>query len=644
MNQKIWQFPVNGGGLAAGFNDSSIDHFKGHRLSSLVREVIQNSIDARKSSSEPVVVDFQFGELSAESLPELTSLVEHFKCAQQTAELQGSEQAIDFYNDAIAVVEQKRIPFLSIHDSNTTGLTGPLEGPHGAWYALTKGSGLTQNKAGASLGSFGHGSKAPFVSSKLRTIFYLSNIEQPGSVSELRFQGKSILQSYKLPNGEMTQGTGFFGDPDRCQPLTNAEVPHWAKELRTSRTEATGTSIIIPGTIWSQQSIDSVTITAVSNFFYAIWKGALVVQVGEAEQLTAQNIVEKFKSFKPRLSDVFEEIDMEAISDAFDSIETVVSPTQKGEQQIQTFGRIDWYFRVGDEVESRNVAVARGNGMLITKRAPNLIKFPNLKPFDFFVCVTGNGGDGSELLKSIENPEHTNFEFDRIDDHRKRAQAKKNYESFHKAIREIVKRFASYSSSDQIVVDDLQDLFNDISDDIEAPGGSVERGSKIQIANGGFVFKKREDSSSGNIPDENGLPAQTGSRGDRSGKKRKQSEGGTMPSDVGPATVIGPSQPRNDGPEPPKTVPLRNLRMRLSNTHKNTVTLFFDTPFIGDATLKLTKAGEVSGEPICFLLDGKPTANIDIKLSKTSRTEVTVDLADMSVDYAIEGEAYEVKS
>lgn len=644
MKQASWHFPVNGGGLAAGFNDSSIDHFKGHRLSSLVREVVQNSIDAREDASKPVVVDFQFETLKSDSLPEIVALRKHFELARTTATIQESQQANDFYEEAIKTVNQQEIKFLVIHDSNTTGLTGPLDGPNGAWYALTKGSGLTQKKGPSSLGSFGHGSKAPFASSKLRTIFYLTKTKLSKVDKQLRFQGKSTLQSYKTPKGEMTQGTGFYGNPVNCQPLLDDVVPDWAQQLRSTRTEKLGTSIIIPGAIWDENSVDSVTITAIANFFYAIWKGVLEIHVGANERLTATNIVEKFKLFKPRLSEVFEEIDMEAISDSFETVETVVNPSHHGEQQIPAFGRIDWYVRTGEEVESRNVAVARGNGMLITKRAPNLVKFPNLKPFDFFVCVTGTGGEGSELLRSIENPEHTNFEFDRIDDPKKRSLAKRKYESFHRAVREILKKHAAYASNDQIVVDDLQDLFNDISDDVESPGGSVERGSKIQIATGGYIFKRRDDLSDQNTPDSQGKPGSIPGAGARGGNKKAQSKGGTLPGQSGPATIVGPSKPHDGNSDEPKLVPLRNLRMRPSKNGSNSVTLFFDTPFAGSATLKLTKAGEIGGEPLNFLIDKSPVATIDIVLSDLARTEVTVELAEKSIDFAIEGEAFEIKS
>ena len=55
-----WQFPHNGGGSAQGFSDGAIDTFAGKRLSSLVREVIQNSLDAvDRTKGEPVQVIFR---------------------------------------------------------------------------------------------------------------------------------------------------------------------------------------------------------------------------------------------------------------------------------------------------------------------------------------------------------------------------------------------------------------------------------------------------------------------------------------------------------------------------------------------------------------------------------------------------------
>ena len=638
--QQSWHFPKNGGGLAAGFNDSSIDTFKGRRLSSLVRETIQNSVDAKASDTSPVVVHFQIDKLLASGIDAVSSLVGHIRLAKKTAQIQGSSQAVDFYNQAERLIEPSAdVSFLCVHDSNTTGLTGPIEGPNGAWYALTKGSGLTQHSR-PSLGSFGHGSKAPFVSSGIRSVFYLSIVELDSKIIESRFQGKSILQSYEIEeSGEMTQGTGFYGNPNKCLPLIDSQIPSWAFDLRKKSTDQCGTSLLIPGTIWTVDSLSSIAITAIANFFYAIWKGVLEVQIGDVERLNAENIVSKYKSYKARLGEAFIEIDRELIVDAFQSIETIINPTKHGEQQIQGFGRVDWYLRMDDEIDTRYVAVARGNGMLITRRAPELRRFTNLKPFDFFVCVTG--GEGAEVLRSTENPEHTNFEFDRIDDIAKKKHAEKKYNLFQREVRDILGNYAAYSTSDQIIVDDLKDLFNEISEDINTPGGSIERGKKMFIANGNFSLKPKAPDILASASKE-GSPNDMMGSGFRDGDKKKQTEGGTIPSDKGKIEIVGASKIEKSDGAPKKVYPLSGIRMRPSNVNPREATIYFEVALSGPASIRVKRAGEISNEPLTVIVNGKKTESFDVQLVKNTRMSLSLLFADSDVDFAIEGEAYEI--
>jgi hypothetical protein len=637
--QPSWSFPSNMGGLASGFNDSSMDTFKGRRLDSLIREIIQNSLDARADQNKPVVVDFQFKRVRVEGLTELSTLKEHIVEARKTAQAQKIDQAASFYEMALDRLKLKEIPFIAVHDSNTSGLTGPIKGPNGAWYALTKGAGITQKNSTGGLGSFGHGSKAPFVSSEFRTIFYLSVVNEQG-VKQTRFQGKSILQSYELQDGGMTQGTGFYGNPEGCAPLINEAVPEWALSLRRHRVQdSTGTSILIPASIWGEDSFESMSITAIANFFYAIYKGALEVQIGHLERLTAENIVQKFYSYQSKQEGGFQEVDKDNILEAFNTIQTIVSPTEQGEQQIPQFGRIDWFMRMGADIEARTVAVARGNGMLITKKAPKLQRFPNLKPFDFFVCVSG---EGSEILKSAENPEHTNFEFDRVDNIEVRHTNIRKYESMVKSIRDILSRFAEYSSKDQVIIDDLKDLFADISSNADSTSGGTERGVSIQIANGNFAFKKKNIDQERQTPDGEGGAGETGGRGDRAGDKTKQSEGGVIPDDEGATKIVGPSVTSNDPTQSKKVVKLRNIRMRPSTLNKSDTIIFFDADISGPVSITLCKSGEVGTEPLPIKLDKVVTKRFDVQLEKNKRNKIIVKFIDEKIDFALEGEAHEV--
>jgi hypothetical protein len=218
-----WIFPSNNGGEVDGFNNASIDTFNGTKLFSVVRETIQNSMDARLDKDKPVRVSFSLSDIEKTKAVGVNELVPFLEGARDTALSQQSEThtSVKFFKHAVqAITSAKTIPVFTISDFNTCGLEGDYDDTvekfkGDKWYALIKGSGLSQKSTDGALGSFGHGSKAPFAASSLRTVFYYSQIARNGK-AESRFQGKSILQSIRLKNSTMTQGTGYFSNSEKC--------------------------------------------------------------------------------------------------------------------------------------------------------------------------------------------------------------------------------------------------------------------------------------------------------------------------------------------------------------------------------------------------------------------------------------------
>ena len=51
-----WHFPPTHGGAAQGFNDSGKEFFTADVMDHVVREIIQNSLDAKRHSDSPVIV------------------------------------------------------------------------------------------------------------------------------------------------------------------------------------------------------------------------------------------------------------------------------------------------------------------------------------------------------------------------------------------------------------------------------------------------------------------------------------------------------------------------------------------------------------------------------------------------------------
>ena len=96
-----WSFPLNNDGTATGFNDGAIDTFAGNRLSSVVREVIQNSLDARKSITEPVRLCFKLNHVDKSTFDGFHDLLPHLLKCRSMAKKQKLDHIVDYYDTAI---------------------------------------------------------------------------------------------------------------------------------------------------------------------------------------------------------------------------------------------------------------------------------------------------------------------------------------------------------------------------------------------------------------------------------------------------------------------------------------------------------------------------------------------------------------
>ena len=636
MSEITWEFPFNGGGASDGHNNGALDTFAGQRLSSMVREVIQNSLDAKpvESNNEPVKVSFSLHNIDASEFDGFKGLAEHARACEATAEEQQLSEVQAYYATATETLLKKRkIPVLVISDSNTTGLTGPLDKQRGAWFALTKGTGITQKESSSSLGSFGHGSKAPFLMAGIRTLFYYTKIR--GSEGpQVRFQGKSIWLSHEHPvAGHTTQGTGFYGYKDGLLPLIDASVPKWATDLREHDSDDFGTSIIIPYTTFRDDLFPETRITVVANFFYAIKEGQLEVVV-DGEKIDSSNIHEQFYACKAMLEDEQDEIDVDHIEGCFKSIHTLINPTHYDRQEIPHFGRIDWYLRLDDSIDYKNVAISRESGMLITRRPARLLRFGGFKPFDMFVFV--NPGKGSEHLKRLENPEHNNFEFDRIRGATDEADVKKSYNKLVQKVKAVLEKFAQSSTDKE---EDITELANYLfsSSSTGESDDNAERGTKITVLKGSVQRPKRTVR-----PGEGRVQPGGGGTGGAGENPGKGNGGGA----TGGSNAGGSGGPGGDSGSVAATFQLQNLRIvRPAVQVKGVSTkLYFDVGEPGQYEIQLTKAGETSGlgggDNILFIVDGKKVSKKRISIAEGEgiRHSITIELADPAdANFAMEG-------
>lgn len=466
-----WVFAA-GGGDSEGFNDAALDTFQGHGVQSLVREIVQNSADARSNYNEPTRIAFSIFTLPVSEAPEITGLAPWLERAWNADPFSNNEEdevslkRHDFYKDGLAALNSSSIAVLAVHDFNTSGLTGPTsysEGQEfGPWWALVRSTGRNKKANAGAGGSYGHGSKAPIAYSGVRSVFYYTQFEEDGSMTQ-RFQGKSILESMAHPHrsDQFTSNTGFFGlaeSEHNPQPLTGAEIPGWVLEDRKKFGTEAGTSVFIPlprfeseEDFWKQARI-----AIVGNFAPAIVDGEIVVELGLEATAKAETIRQMFQQLDR------ESLDDDAL-DRLESAQTVLFGSRH-KDEWDGIGLVEYFYRTGEPLKSRRVGIARSLGMLITRKIERLgptAQYGGAEPFDLFIWVRGDAGN--QLLRSLENPEHNAFEFDRINKAEKRKEAKKRFFALVKTIRELAQELFGIKIDEQLPLPDLDFLLADFS-------------------------------------------------------------------------------------------------------------------------------------------------------------------------------------
>jgi len=408
MGEKIgWKFERSASGDVEGLNDGGVETFKDDHLLSLAKESAQNSLDARKDKSQPVVLEFNTFEINQKDFPCIDDYREiidlQIKYWQKSLHDKSPEQ---FFIDAKKTLDSKKILCLRISDFNTTGLDGSRDGMNNdrsSWWKLVRSKGVTDNDSLAG-GSFGLGKFASFACSKLRTAFY-STKDLSGLESH---QGVSILASYDTKEGERTRGKGYFCN---LQDFSCLEGP-LNLDKNFSR-DVPGTDIYVMGFIDSEKELEDKLFSSIlRSFLLAIYKGDLIFHLNgkTLEKKNLKDIIDKYRDeiYRPFISketiqyyDIlegnldFEEFHCSMIEKDDTSLKIAVSPGL-----------------------SKRIGMFRNNGMKIFDKR-------NIGSYgDFVGVLTLKGDNVNAYFRKLENPEHNDWRHERAGDQEKSREAK----------------------------------------------------------------------------------------------------------------------------------------------------------------------------------------------------------------------------
>ncbi len=281
----IWKFSKKvkseknvGFGFESYFNTEDLG---GYTTTALVREIVQNSLDAKLDENKPVRIRFFLsGHSNAVPVKEynflLSGLLDHIEVVKNSF-----PTLPDF---------QSPMSFLLIEDFNTRGLEGDThvsdeEGAHAdqngnSFYYFWRNWGISGKQEG-SRGQWGMGKTVFPKSSKMRTFFGLT-VRKQDCIPLL--MGQIVLKQHKLLefNYSLFGDFGIFSDKDDeffVLPIDEENyIDRFSQTFNLDRRDEPGLSIIIP---YPDEDIccETLVIESIMQFFYAIQQGILEISI-----------------------------------------------------------------------------------------------------------------------------------------------------------------------------------------------------------------------------------------------------------------------------------------------------------------------------------------------------------------------------
>ena len=401
-------------GSEKNFRDSEIQN-------SLIRELVQNSLDAVSDSSKPVEIKIRFTESGKND------------CARYFQDLKPHYKAS--FKQPLKIAEKVR--FLVLEDFNTTGLKGKRQDDFFLKDNIRSDSGRSSG------GSHGIGKVVFYLASLIRTFFAFS-VYDNGSV----FKACCDFKTHEIA------GTAFKEDGRLALCPENDAGFMQTLFVRTRQQKGLSIAIPLPDTELSTKGLEQ----AITNeYYYPLINGKLVVALEdtkEAIKIDSDYILEQ-KTAKQKLITHYRTLPPEKllripIGDAYTGKDEPLNPQQK--QDIISRLENDEEgviirFALSVKLKSRQ----REEGYLDLALSRKKDEKDKDSHFDFWrenlrikdaagrnkgssdynaiVLIHGQDNALSHLLRELENPSHTRWEYRNPND-----EVKNRYENIPKLV------------------------------------------------------------------------------------------------------------------------------------------------------------------------------------------------------------------
>ena len=413
-----------------------LETFVKYGLSGLVRENIQNALDAKlPGSSNPVDVMIQTGEINADDILGIGLIRERISCLEG-----GNIYAADTVKHMRTQLNKKTVPYISFEDQNTKGLTRD----NWNYYAYQKGAHYIESDTDFEStrgGSHGVGKIASNAASDIHMMFF-ANCDEDG-VQQL---GGTIQLLEHECRGQTYRATGYFTDGE----AETGYVPYKNQASDVFQKKSRGLKIVVPFLKTEYNDSNKIIQAVCDNFFMAVLEENLVVTVNN-QKIDAGTILEIIQN-----PEVYPQQDPSAMRDNFTPLyvssylEVASVPFVVKDKHKEYNFKL--HFRFDEAIGRGRVGIIRTIGMKIEDfQVAGYSKMP------FNAVLIPASATEDAFLKSLENESHTKLTYNTIRDEAARSNAKRFINNLNKALAAFIsaKYKESNPTDDKIDTSDL---------------------------------------------------------------------------------------------------------------------------------------------------------------------------------------------
>lgn len=461
MDKYKWVFKPNGGTATA---DNIAGKLFLNDYAPLVRESVQNSLDAAINKTEPVKVIYRFGKLHLSEHSSFYKLLEWVNGGMTKFPDEDKRAYKNLRNikETLSSIKQKGvIHYLEVSDENTVGMDYTSDKriqSKTRFYSFLKSLGNSSKPSNTSAGSHGVGKVVFQKISKINTIFVSSKSFEDNK--EL-FEGMSELCTSLIDDVEY-EYRGYFCMDDNQEPtMCRHDIPE------QFRRDKYGTSVYVMGVTEDEESqkayMRDIEKAVVDNFWLSILQGKLVVQI-EDSVIEKDNII----NLAEKVYNQPEQYNTQKSSDTRKFIEAVYlegidkKHIHITDSTIPELGEVHLYI-LKDKHGENCIQYMRETGMLI-----KVEKQPNYGFYGVFVCA---GQSGNKNLRNSENAEHNQWNSNECEDEQDKKEARKAIAGINRFINNQLQNIFGGDSTGKSDISGAEDyLFMTVSsEDIDNP-------------------------------------------------------------------------------------------------------------------------------------------------------------------------------